>query len=100
MRSSSEIGRLVYEAVERLIYMARGSCRTFTPKQVAKAAGLDTKPVTLTVVRYFLEEMRKKGLIDLYRIRRGGQGNGSVYRYIITRESPLWKLVKSKTPKE
>jgi len=82
-----DIERCVYDAVCALIRRARGTCRTFTPKQVARVARLSTKPVTLSVIRYILEKMVREGQIQLYK-------KGRTYRYIVYNTSPLWKKVK------
>ncbi|RLF17619.1 MAG: DNA-binding protein [Thermoprotei archaeon] len=88
----SDVERIAVEAVSYLIAKARGSCVTFTPKRVAQVAGLDTKPVTLSVVKYVLEKMRSRGLISIWDSKRKT-------RYIVTKDSPLWKIVKAKGEK-
>ena len=57
----SEKYELIVRATERalleLIASARGTCRTFRPKTLVKRAGLSTKPITLTLVNYYLREL-------------------------------------------
>jgi len=89
MERYEDIERLTILGIKALVKGARGDHVLFKPKKLAKIAGLSTKPITLTLVRHALEELRMKGLIDLYaRTSRG-------YKYIITRDSPLWKEVKA-----
>ena len=89
---SASVVRIALEAVSELIIKARGSCVTFTPKRIARLAGLDTKPVTLSVVKYVLERLRSKGLIDIWDSKRRT-------RYIVTKESPLWKMIRNRKAK-
>jgi len=70
-----------------MIKRTRGTCLTFTPKKVAKVAGLDTKPVTLSVVKYVIEKLRPLG-IDIYKTSSHG------VKYIIHNTSPLWQKAK------
>ncbi|RLF16141.1 MAG: hypothetical protein DRJ66_03495 [Thermoprotei archaeon] len=84
-----DIERLTLFALGKLIKDARGSVVTFTCKKLAKIANLSTKPVTLTLVRAVLEELRKEGYISIYKISSHG------IKYMITRESPLWNLYKA-----
>ena len=84
----------VLRAIVMLIVKARGNMVTFTPKQLAKKAGVSTRPTYLSVVRYILEELREKGLVELWKKTYHG------YRYAITSESPLWQEVKQKYKKE
>ncbi|RLG79970.1 MAG: hypothetical protein DRO13_04890 [Thermoprotei archaeon] len=77
-----------------LIVKARGTMVTFTPKKVAKIAGVSTRPAHLSVVRYILENLREKGLVELWKKTFHG------YRYAITSESPLWQEVKKRYGKE
>ncbi|RLE82321.1 MAG: hypothetical protein DRJ51_01580 [Thermoprotei archaeon] len=72
-----------------LIRRSRGTCITFTGKKIAILAGLSPQPVLLTVVKSILEELRRERLISRY--SRSSHG----IKYIITRDSPLWQVVKS-----
>lgn len=85
----SNLGRIVVDALMQMIRETKGNCLTFYPKKVAMKAGLSTKPVTLSVVNYFLKELEKEGLIERYKMR----GAKRVY-YIIYSSSPLWKKAK------
>jgi len=84
----------VLKAIVKLILQTRGTMVTFTPKKLAKVAGVSTKPAYLSVVRYILENLREKGLIELWKKTFHG------YRYAITSESPLWQEVKKRYGKE
>ncbi|MCD6508837.1 MAG: hypothetical protein J7L11_00380 [Thermoprotei archaeon] len=84
-----DIERLTLEALGRLVRKARGSCVTFTCKKLAKTANISTKPVTLTLVREVLEQLRRENLIHIYKISSHG------IKYTITRESPLWWFYKN-----
>ena len=83
-----ELEKLIISGLHRIIARARGSCVTFTPKRVALEAGVEAKPITLTLVRDILEGLEEKGLVELY--KNGCHG----YKYIVTRESPLWQEAK------
>ena len=87
-----EVERGTLEALARLIRSARGSVVTFTCKRLAKMAGLSTKPITLTLVREVLEQLRREGLLSIYRISSHG------IKYMITRDSPLWRYIKAGNP--
>ncbi len=87
MSAGANIEEIALRALMELIMNTKGSCLTFTPKKVAIKAGLDTKPVTLTVVKYVIEKLREKGLVEIWSSSRR-------MRYIITRESPLWQEAK------
>ncbi len=84
-----DIERLTLEALGKLVKKARGSCVTFTCKKLAKTANISTKPVTLTLVREVLEQLRREKLIDIYKISSHG------IKYTITKESPLWWFYKN-----
>ena len=84
----------VLKAIVKLIHQSRGTMVTFTPKKVAKIARVSTRPAYLSVVRYILENLREKGLIELWKKTFHG------YRYAITSDSPLWQEVKQKYKKE
>ncbi|RLF22672.1 MAG: hypothetical protein DRN15_08315 [Thermoprotei archaeon] len=84
-----EIERLTFKALSELIRNARGTCVTFTCKKLAKMAKLSTKPVTLTLVREVLEQLRREGLISIYKVSSHG------IKYMITRDSPLWHACKT-----
>ncbi|MCD6509205.1 MAG: hypothetical protein J7L11_02280 [Thermoprotei archaeon] len=87
MPMGSNVEEVALRALIELIANTKGSCMTFTPKKVAIQAGLDTKPVTLTVVKYVLEKLRKEGLVKVWRSSRR-------MRYMVTKESPLWQEAK------
>ena len=89
-----DIERLTILGIKKLVAGARGDHVLFKPKKLAKIAGLSTKPVTLTLVRHVLEELRAKGIVDLWSTNSHG------YKYIITRDSPLWKEVKAEVMME
>jgi len=100
------VEQVTLRAIMEIIASAKGTCVTFTPKKVAIKAGLDTKPVTLTVVKSYIEELREKGLVKVwgtrwkyYRTRKGRVRRPYIHRYIVTRESPLWQEAK-KAPLE
>ena len=82
------IEKMTLLGIKALVRGARGDHVLFKPKKVAKVVGLPTKPVILTLVRHVLEELRTKGIVDLYSTNSHG------YKYIIRRNSPLWKEVK------
>ena len=83
-----EIERIVMETLQDMIRRTRGTCMTFTPKKIAKRAGLSTKPVTLSIVDHVLQTLSEKGLIQFY--HKGWHGK----KYIIHNTSPLWIKVK------
>ncbi|RLF82416.1 hypothetical protein DRN38_00150 [Thermococci archaeon] len=72
----------------KILRGAKGQVVTFTPKRVAKMGGLSTKPVTLSIVRYYLEEE-----LGLRVWKRGRHG----IRYIMTRNDhpELWEKAKN-----
>ena len=87
-----EVATGIWKAVKE----ARGNCVSFTPKKVLEYAGVneDVKPIMLTLVRYILDELVKKNLLqkDEKRYR--------VCRYNICEdgsmtENQLWTLCKS-----
>ena len=84
-----DIERLTLLALGKLIKDARGSVVTFTCKKLAKMAKISTKPVTLTLVRAVLEELRREGYITIYKVSSHG------IKYMITRDSPLWRFYKA-----
>ena len=86
---SKGIELLVRKGLIDMIREARGTCLTFKPKKLAKRVGLSTKPVVLSVIRYYLDEMVEKGLLQVYKKTSHG------ITYIITNESPLWQQVKN-----
>lgn len=83
------IEELVEKAVLLMIRNTRGQCLTFTPKKVAKFAKLDTKPVTLSVVRWVIENRLTPHGIRIY--KRSSHG----VKYIVDSTSPLWNKAKS-----
>ncbi|MHC1627269.1 MAG: hypothetical protein ACXQTI_00335 [Candidatus Nezhaarchaeales archaeon] len=84
----TEIEKKTLKALTELVCSSRGNCITFTCKKLAKMAGLSTKPVTLTLVREVLEELRRQGLITIYKKSRHS------VKYMLTKDSPLWKLLE------
>ncbi len=87
-----EVATGIWKAVKE----ARGNCVSFTPKKVLEYAGVteDVKPIMLTLVRYILDELVKKDLLQRdekrYRICRY-----NIYEDGSMSENPLWELCKS-----
>ena len=86
------IERKTIEALAELIRRQKGGCLTFTCKHLARLAGLDTKPVTLTLIREVIEELRRRGWLEIYKISSHG------IKYKITCKSPAWKILKTTVP--
>jgi len=86
----------VFSALERKVKFARGTAVTFRCKHLARY--VVPKPVVLTVIRHILEELRKKGYIDVWSVRR--VGNYGYRRYILRKDSPLWEFLKNSTPSD
>ncbi|MCD6509011.1 MAG: hypothetical protein J7L11_01275 [Thermoprotei archaeon] len=78
---------LIYRTILEMIASTRGSCMTFSRKKVARRAGLDTKPITLTVVKYVIDTLLEKGMVEYWR-------EGRRARYIVHSTSPLWGIAK------
>jgi len=78
---------VIYRAILEMIANARGSCVTFTCKKVAKRARLDTKPVTLTVVRYVIDKLLEEGMVEYW-------SRGRRTKFIVHSTSPLWSIAK------
>ena len=78
---------LIYRTILEMIASTRGSCMTFTCKKVARRAGLDTKPITLTVVKYVIDSLLEKGMVEYWR-------RGRRPRYMVRSTSPLWGVAK------
>ncbi len=99
-RSSYEKFSAIVEEVAlgiwKAIKDARGSCVSFTPRRIVEYAGEkgNIKPIKLTLVKYILEELAKKGILEKadkhYRICRyiGDPSNEET-------KNPLWELCKS-----
>ena len=81
--------KCIVRGLFKTIHRTRGNCVTFNCKRIAKAADLPTKPVTLTIVRSVIDELVDRDLVGVWK-----RGSGKV-RYIVTRDSPLWKVAKS-----
>jgi len=81
----------VMDVIYRLIAGARGSCVTFTVGQLCKWAGLRHDPITCTVIRHILNDLMQKGLIQVC------WKNRKYTRFIVTKDSELWKKVKGLT---
>jgi len=87
---------VIYNAVMSAIFeriaRARGSCVTFTVYQLAKQAGLKPRPIVLTVIRSIVEDLMAKGQVQIcWRNKR-------YIRYMVTKDSELWKEAKGLTP--
>ena len=83
MYSIEEIENKVLNALQELINESKGTCVTFTPKRIAKLGGLSTKPVMLTLVREFLDELVKFGFLEHYKV------NSKRKVYMVTSKSEL-----------
>ncbi|RLF25087.1 MAG: hypothetical protein DRN15_00045 [Thermoprotei archaeon] len=83
-----DLEQLTIRALVSMIRETKGTCITVTPKKVALKAGLDAKPITLTVVRYVLDRLLELGWLRVWKTSRR-------IKYIITKESPLWTEAKS-----
>jgi len=82
----------ILKGVIIMIKQQRGSCMVFTPTRLHKILGLPPKiPCLLSVTAYYLDVLREKGLLRLYSYNQKG---GRSKKYIITRESPLWRIAK------
>lgn len=93
-KSYREIQKAIVGALISFIRDTRGNCLTFTCKRLAVKAGLSTQPVLLTVIKHFLDKLCEKGLVGTY--SRTSHGT----KYIITRNSILWRLCASSTSME
>jgi len=100
MLRADEIEKIVYTGLARILAGARGHIRVFKAKDIAIAAGIEPKTITLTIIKSYLDGLVEKGLLipeDKQRIhtkRRGRRKKVTYRRYIITQENPLWaKLV-------
>jgi len=94
----SEFEEIVYSvltSLDRMVKLSRGTAVTFRCKNLART--VVPKPVVLTVIKHILEEFRKKGYIDVWSVRRIGETGRGVSRYILTKDSPLWKFLKNAT---
>ena len=94
----SEFEEIVYSvltSLDRMVKLSRGTAVTFKCKNLART--VVPKPVVLTVIKHILEEFRKKGYIDVWSVRRIGETGRGVSRYILTKDSPLWKFLKNAT---
>jgi len=87
--TTDQVREMVTDAICKIIAEARGTCVTFTPKRVAIKANLSTKPIALAMIRDIIEDLREKGLLDLLK------KTNRHYKYIITKDSPLWKKAKN-----
>ncbi len=99
-KSSYEKFSVIVEEVAlgiwKAIRDARGTCVSFTPRRLVEYAGEkgNIKPIKLTLVKYVLEELAKKGIIEKvdrhYRICKyvGDPSNEDM-------KNPLWELCKS-----
>jgi len=92
-----------YRAVERstisalsvLVKRSRGNMATFTPSQLARISNLPKLPVVFSLVRAVLEELRRRGLLEIWSVRViRRKGGGRKYRYAISSDSPLWWFLK------
>jgi len=80
---------LTVKAIVKLIRGARGTCIYISPYKVARLMGLPNKAVVLSEVRYTLEKLVHLGYAQYI-------GKWSKrHTYVITSDSPLWKMVKS-----
>jgi len=74
-----------------LVKYARSSYVYFTPKRVAKNAGIQyNTPMILHLIRYTLDELVKHDYIHYAEYNR----EKKKYVYYIDRDSPLWGLIK------
>ncbi|RLG77853.1 MAG: hypothetical protein DRO12_01145 [Thermoprotei archaeon] len=99
MEHYEDIKRLVESALLRLCMYQKGDHFFVKPKSIAKRARLSTKPLTLTIVRYALDELAKEGLVlpNGERVHISIWKNGSHgIRYIVV----FPERVKSKKPIE
>lgn len=92
---SSELGyfnieQRVLQAIAELIINAKGTCVCIYPKKIAKLAGLRLTPVSLSVIHHILRDLEAKGLIQFWSYKN------RKYRYLITKDSPLWVEIKQK----
>ena len=83
-----DIDRILLDALYRMIIRTKGRCLIIKPKKLLKYTPLSTKPVNCAIAGAFLETLRSKGLIDLWRESSHGKW------YIIRDTSPLWKEAK------
>ncbi len=106
--SSYEKFSLIVEEVAigiwKAVKEARGNCVSFTPRRLSEYAGEkgNVKPIKLTLIKYVLDELVKKGILqkcdNRYRI----------CKYMICEEdkvsedykNPLWELCKTSGPEE
>ncbi len=87
-RDYNEFRATVIGSLADLIRRTKGNMLTFTAKKVAVNAGLPPQPILLTLVKDVLEALTREGLIS--RFSRSSHGT----KYVVTRDSPLWKLAK------
>jgi len=89
------VERSTIKALSIFVKKSRGRVATFTPSQLARMSDLPKLPVVFSLVRTVLEELRKHGLLEIWSVRVIRRiGGGRKYRYIISSDSPLWKLLK------
>ncbi len=87
-RDYDEFKFLIVSTLMKMIKHTRGNVLTFNTKKIAVYANIETHPVILTLVKDVLENLRKEGYI-----RRLGKSRHGI-KYMINRDSPLWKAAK------
>ncbi len=55
------IRRIVAEAISTITKRSLGNCVALTPKRITDYVGINVQPVTLTLIKYFLDLMVKHG---------------------------------------
>ena len=71
-----------------LVHYTRGSCVSFTQKQLMKNAGCDKPlPILMTIVKDIMNKLVEQKLLTF-------DDSRSVKRYVICKDSPLWNVIK------
>ena len=89
---TDEIHELVYTALKEIIREAKGTMVTVTPKKIAERIGFDTKPITLTIIRHYLEEILLKDKANRQGVWIHKTSHGKKYR--ITSKARIWVEAK------
>ncbi len=107
--SSYEKFSLIVEEVAigiwKAIREAKGNCVSFTPRRLVEYAGEknNVKPIKLTLIKYVLDELVKKGVLQ-----KCDNNRYRICKYVVCEDekisedlkNPLWELCKTSNPEE
>ncbi len=82
--------KITAEGLWALVRYASGQCVSFTTKKILKYAEYDggsVSPVTLSLIRHVLMQLKEKDYLQIDDSRK-------TRRYVLCRDSPLWDLIK------